>query len=141
MIRERATRQTLSSKITGSPVWNLVRARGLKNAGHNVVVYRNMRQPEFDLEIGVDVLAPFDSDDTLISTTTPGGLVATTRHSGPYATMSAAHAAIGASLSLHNLKFAGVSWEWYGHWTDDPAALTTDIFYLLETTEHARGEP
>src|SRR5690606_34615313 len=94
VIRERAMRQTLGSRISGSPVWNLVRERGLANGGHNVVVYRNMDKREFDLEIGIDVDAPFESDATLISTTTPGGLVATTRHVGPYSTMSKAHAAI-----------------------------------------------
>lgn len=140
VVRERATRQTLSSRITGSPVWNLVRDRGLANGGHNVVVYRNMKQREFDLEVGVDVDAPFESDATLISTATPGGLVATTRHIGPYSTMSTAHAAIGATLSLKHLKFAGVSWEWYGHWSDDPDKLTTDIYYLLADEGGAEGD-
>jgi effector-binding domain-containing protein len=139
VVRERATRQTLSGKITGSPVWNLVRERGLATGGHNVVVYRNMDKREFDLEVGVDVDAPFESDSVLIATMTPGGLVATTRHTGPYATMNVAHAAIGEVVSRSALKFAGVSWEWYGHWSDDPNQLSTDIYYLLTAEGRAEG--
>jgi len=31
--------------------------------------------------------------------------------------------------------FAGPNWEIYGHWTDDPAQLRTDVFYLLDCAE------
>lgn len=131
VVRDRATRAMLVGKITGSPIWSLIRARGLANGGHNVVVYRSRVDGSFDLEIGVDVLAPFDSDAQLISTSTPGGLVATTRYTGPYDRMSGAHHAVQTLIREKDLSFSGTSWEWYGHWSDDPAALITDIFYLI----------
>jgi effector-binding domain-containing protein len=140
VVRDRANRATLSGKITGSPVWSLIRGRGLANGGHNVVVYHCLPADEFDIEVGVDVFAPFESDERLISTTTPGGLVVTTRHVGPYDRMSGAHAAIWARISRDRLTFSGVSWEWYGHWSDDPSALRTDIFYLVDAPDGGSEE-
>jgi effector-binding domain-containing protein len=45
--------------------------------------------------------------------------------------MHPAHNAIHQWAKENNQPLAGPSWEIYGHWTDDPAALRTDIYYLL----------
>jgi len=62
---------------------------------------------------------------------TPAGLVATTVYFGPYDRMKPAHEAIHRWSRENGRKLAGPSWEVYGHLSDDPAQLRTDIFYLV----------
>ena len=79
---------------------------------------------EFEIRCGVQV-------DSGGNDATPAGTVATTVHMGPYDQMKPAHEAIHQWARENGRKLAGPSWEVYGHWSDDPAQLRTDIFYLL----------
>jgi hypothetical protein len=79
---------------------------------------------EFDIECGVRVNGGGNSS-------TPAGTAATTTYFGSYDRMGPAHEAIHQWSRDHGRALAGPSWEVYGHWTDDPAKLRTDIFYLL----------
>ncbi len=83
-------------------------------------------------EVGVELAGSFESDGSVIASTTPGGWVATTAHLGPYARLGEAHKAILPRCAQQGRKLAGPSWEIYGHWTDDPEQLRTDVFYLVE---------
>jgi hypothetical protein len=84
VVRDVATSDTLVQKILGSPVWTYLGAHGIKSGGHNIVVYFDEGRPEFRVEIGADVFAPFAGSDGVVCSATPGGRVATTRHiSGP----------------------------------------------------------
>jgi effector-binding domain-containing protein len=67
----------------------------------------------------------------VICSSTPAGLVATAVHLGPYNRLGEAHAAVHKWCADHGHVLAGPSWELYGHWTDDPAQLRTDVFWLL----------
>ena len=60
------------------------------------------------------------------------GLVVKTIYFGPYNEMKPAHRAIHEWVRENDHLLAGPSWEVYGHWTDDPDKLRTDIYYLLE---------
>jgi effector-binding domain-containing protein len=62
---------------------------------------------------------------------TPSGEAATTLHVGPYDRLGEAHAAIDRWRAEHGREYAGVSWETYGDWNDDPTQLTTRVSYLL----------
>jgi effector-binding domain-containing protein len=62
----------------------------------------------------------------------PGGMVATVVHMGPYQKLPEAHAAVRGWCAEHGHALAGPSWEIYGDWTDNPAELRTDVFYLLQ---------
>jgi effector-binding domain-containing protein len=62
---------------------------------------------------------------------TPAGTVACTVHMGAYQRLGDAHAAIRAWCAQQQRAFAGPNWEIYGHWTDDPEQVRTDVFYLL----------
>ena len=55
-------------------------------------------------------------------------------HAGDYAKLGAAHDAIRVFCKQRGLKFAGPSWEIYGHGNDDPRLVTTDVFHLVETS-------
>jgi effector-binding domain-containing protein len=89
------------------------------------------RDLPMDIDFGVQVARSFAAAGGVRCVSTPAGEVARTVHTGPYERLPEAHAAIHAWCVANNRKPAGVSWETYGDWTDDPAALETTITYLL----------
>lgn len=131
-VHDVATLETLTGKILGSPVWNFLRARSIRSGGHNVVVYHDLGRREFAVEIGADVLEPFEDAESVICTRTPGGLVATTKHVGPYALLKEAHDAVRRWCRDEGHRLSGTLWEVYGHWNEDPTKLATDVFHLIE---------
>ncbi len=93
--------------------------------GLNVVLYSDPGVAgEFEIACGVQL----EQDG---NASTPAGVVATTVYMGPYDQMKPAHEAIHRWARENGRPLAGSSWEVYGHWSDDPAKLRTDIFYLL----------
>jgi len=111
--------------------WALIRQNpDLRRDGHNVAVYRN--EPNgVSVEVGVQVVRAFDPTSLVVCSSTPGGTVATTAHFGPYSALGGAHRAVCAWCDQNGRALAGVSWEIYGDWNDDPAKLRTDVLYLL----------
>jgi hypothetical protein len=93
-------------------------------AGLNVVLYTCPEPGELEIACGVQLEQGGNAS-------TPAGIVATTTYMGPYDRMKPAHDAIHSWVRENGRRFAGPSWEVYGHWSDDPAQLRTDIFYLL----------
>jgi effector-binding domain-containing protein len=73
----------------------------------------------------------FAGDGNDAYSTQPAGTVVTAAHLGPYHLLGGAHDAVNEYCRQHGLRKAGHSWEIYGHWTDNPAQLRTDVFYLL----------
>jgi hypothetical protein len=116
--------------------WNLVKKLGLK-AGRNVAVYLD---GEINMEIGQEAFEPFASTGDLFCSRIPGGEVATTAHIGPYQQLGDAHRAIVQWAADRKRTLVGPNWEIYGHWTDDPTQLRTDVFYLL-ADDLQRTEP
>ena len=67
--------------------------------------------------------------------------MATVVHMGLYQRLSEAHAAVRRWCAEHRYALAGPNWEIYGHWTDNPDELRTDVFYLLQESEqHVLGQ-
>lgn len=137
-VRRRAMPQTIAGLIRGSDVWELMRARGIESTGHNVVIYRD--EPGHDLmhsrggipvEIGAEVLAPFEPDDAVACVQTPGGRCISIVHLGPVARLRSAYDAILSAVGAQELRLAGPYWEVYGHWTADPDEFETKVFYAL----------
>jgi hypothetical protein len=108
--------------------WNLVRDAGLANPCRLVAHYLDS---EMNLEVGVEVDGPFSNHGELYPSSTPKGMVATATHIGPYDRLGETHEAIRKACEQQGRCFAGPSWEIYGHWTDDPSQLRTEVFYLL----------
>jgi effector-binding domain-containing protein len=132
----RATRvdfSELGKTITASldKVYAVLRARGVKGVGHNVVVYR-MGPAPFDVAIGVQTAEPIAPEGEVIATATPAGRAATTVHWGAYDQLGRAHEAIHAWCSANGFRLGAFNWELYGDWSDDPAKLRTDVFYLVQ---------
>lgn len=123
VVRGRTPRATLSRSIR--TLFDAFYRDFKGKAGLNIVYYPGACSTgELDIECGVQVEGGGNSE-------TPAGLVATTAYFGPYDRMSSAHAAIHHFCRARGHVLSGPSWEVYGHWSDDPAQLRTDIFYLL----------
>jgi effector-binding domain-containing protein len=137
VVRRRAAPAELSRVVPEAcgVVWNALRAQGVTGAGRHVAVYLD---GEINLEVGVELDAPFAGGGEVVSSATPAGDVACVTHHGPYGQLHAAHEAVRRWCASHGRTPAGPSWEVYGHWQDewnrDPSRITTEVCYLL-------GEP
>lgn len=134
VVRRRASRWELSKVVPEvcGEVWNVVRAQKIPGAGRHVAVYLD---GQINLEVGVELEAPFGGHGDVVDSTTPAGLVATTTHYGPYGLLHEAHDAIRRWCAENGHVSAGPAWEVYGHWKDewnrDPGKIVTDVYHLL----------
>jgi hypothetical protein len=103
----------------------------IRHDGQNVFVYWPAPDGLVDVDAGVGVYAPFAPTDELTYVETPAGVAATATHWRDYQ-LAGVHEAIRAWVAKHSREMAGASWEVYGHWSDDPAQVRTDVFYLLK---------
>lgn len=122
-----------------SQVWEFIGEAGLPRTGNNVVVYL----PEADgscffdesgipAQMGVLLEVPFEAKSDVFASATPAGRVATTLHRGPYHNLPAAHAVVHSWCAENGLELVGPNWEVYGHWSENPDELQTDVYYLLK---------
>ncbi len=111
-------------------VYAVVRAghSGRAERWQNVMLYKD-DVPH--VEVGVLASAPCSPTGKVISSALPGGAAATTTHRGPYAELRAAHRAVRDWCATRDHRLAGPRWEIYGHWTDEPTELETEVYYLL----------
>ncbi len=125
----------LAQKIMGrsTELWPYLRSNGAKT-GHNVVVYRNYDREAgvMTIDVGVQVAAVLPGDAAIVPSSTPGGLVATTVHIGPYDKLGEASSALHEFCKSHGHAIVGPTWEEYGDWNDDPSQLRTDVFVLID---------
>ena len=133
VIRRRASRSELPRVIPESCglVWKAVRAQQTKAGRHVAVCWDD----SIRIEVGVELQGLFHEEGDVVLSATPAGTVASTTHFGPYGGLGAAHGAIREWCTINGRRFAGPSWEIYGHWldewNDDPSRIRTDIYYLL----------
>jgi effector-binding domain-containing protein len=135
VVRRRARSHELAKVVPEAcgTVWSVVRAQKIRGAGRHVALYWD---GEINMEVGVELDAPFAGHGEVIGSATPAGAVATATHFGPYSQLHGAHQAILDWYAKHGYTLAGPSWEIYGHWTDecnrDPTKIRTDVYYLLK---------
>ena len=55
-----------------------------------------------------------------------------TAHWGPYDKLSGAYDAIKDWAAKNGHVLDRKAWEVYGHWTDDPGQLRTDVYWLAK---------
>jgi effector-binding domain-containing protein len=113
-------------------VYAAARAGAVSLDGQNIFIYRDAAGELLDVDFCVGVNAPFAATGAVHQLATPTGRAATATHVGGYDSLGVTHRAIVAWCEEHGYRLAGPSWEVYGHWHDDPAALRTSIFYLLQ---------
>jgi effector-binding domain-containing protein len=115
-------------------VWAFLRTQqGLRTDGHNVFLYCHPTRKDdpMDVEFGVEVVRSFEPSGEVKPAATPAGEVAVALHVGPYDQLRKTHEAIHEFVRVNGRASAGVSWEIYGDWTDDPTKLETTVVYLL----------
>ena len=134
VIRRRAAPAELSRLVPElcGVVWNALRAQQIRS-GRHVAIYPGGDAP---VEVGAEVAVPFAERDEVVCSNTPGGLVASLTHFGPYQGLGTAHHAIRAWCESNGHRLAGPCWEIYGHWDDtwnaNPSQIRTDVFYLVD---------
>ncbi len=144
VVRRRAGLHELSRIIPDAcgAVWGVVRAQQVTGAGRHVAVYLD---DQINLEVGVELDAPFAGYGEVVGSVTPSGPVATATHYGPYRLLHEAHEAIRLWCGNNGYRLAGPNWEIYGHWEDewnsDPTKISTDVFYLLVGSGKSAAEP
>ena len=142
VVRRRASLQELAKVIPDAcgRVGDVVRTQKVAGAGRHVALHWD---DEFNLEIGVELDAPFAGHGEVVGSATPAGTVATGVHFGPYNQLPVAHQAIRRWCADHGYALAGPNWEIYGHWIhewcDDPSKIRTDVFYLLKADAGSAG--
>jgi len=144
VVRRRASLHELPRVVPDAcgMVWGVVRAQAIAGAGRHVAVYWD---DQINLEVGVELAAPFAGHGEVVGSATPAGLVAATTHHGPYGQLHRAHEAIRRWCGSNGYALAGPSWEIYGHWKDewnsDPTKICTDVFHLLVADGSSAAEP
>ena len=110
------------------------RAGAVKLDGQNVFIYQRVPGPgeSADVAFGVGTPAPFSTVGNVQPVEVPAGEVAMTTHWGDYSRLGDAHDAVVQWCRANGRRLSGTSWEVYGHWTDDPTKVRTDIYYLLD---------
>jgi effector-binding domain-containing protein len=83
------------------------------------------------LHAGVQLAAPCEAHGKVECLSTLAGEVATVVHWGDYSKLGQAYDALQKWSKETGRKFAGPFWEVYGHSSDDPAEVRTDVFQLL----------
>jgi effector-binding domain-containing protein len=134
VVRRRASAQQLAQVVPEAcgTVWNVIRMQHVAGAGRHVALYWD---DAINLEVGVELEAPFAGHGEVVGSATPPGLVASAVHFGPYNRLHEAHTAVRQWCAANGHALAGPCWEVYGHWQDawnrDPSQIRTDVFYLL----------
>jgi effector-binding domain-containing protein len=119
-------------------VWACLRAGGVDRGCPNVMLYLD-DLPR--IEVGVWLRVPCDLAGRVVHSQLPAGKVATTVYRGPYQGIGDAHRAVIDWCAANGERPTQVRWEIYGPHRDDPAELTTQIFWLLEQPDHPAGLP
>jgi effector-binding domain-containing protein len=109
-------------------VWGFIRSHQVTGTGHNVIKYDATGLTEVGVEVSDDV----PGGTRVVMSQTPGGRAATTVHWGSYDGLKDASAAVRDWCAANGHRITGESWEVYGDWSDDPAKVRTDVFFLLE---------
>lgn len=127
-------RETIANALAEDRVWPYLRAVDPEHRGLNIIFYSDDLgdQQAADVAIGVTVSGRFADSDEVKCLTLPDGRAAQFTHFGPYDQLATAHRRIRDWADEEGRELAGPFWELYGHWSDDPARLRTDVFYLLD---------
>ncbi len=109
-------------------VWACLRAGGVDRGCPNVMLYLD-DVPH--VEVGVELRRPCPLTHPVVSSELPAGQVAMTVHRGPFSGIRAAHTAVRDWCEANGRPLAGPRWEVYGPHSDNPAELTTEVYWLL----------
>lgn len=136
-VRRQVTAATLGNAIISAPVWSLLAERGVLDIGRTVVIYWNDDQHSLDAPAGVPVdvgveVPQADFDHPALSLVhTPAGRAARFHHVGPYEALGDVRSDLRSWCAARGEAIAGVSWEVFDYFDEDPYRCETGVFYLL----------
>jgi effector-binding domain-containing protein len=131
VVRCRATQGQLPKVVPHlcGEAWSFCQASQLPRPGRHVALYLD---DVMNIEVGAEVSQPFAGNARVVCSALPTGTAATATHWGSYAKLGEAHDAVRNWAAKNGHALAGPSWEVYGHCSDDPAQVRTDVFWLLK---------
>ena len=109
-MRCRANIYTIGDRIMAllSEVWDVLKNADVKHTGHNVVLYWDepgtalfLTDEGVPIEVGVQVVTPFNRMGRVVCAAIPGGTVATVVDMGLYQKLSEAHTAVRRWCAEH----------------------------------------
>lgn len=109
-------------------VYAFLKNSDVKQDGHNIMLYKDDVP---NVEVGVQVAGLFERKGRVVPSVLPAGEVAMTMHRGAYQSLGDAHEAVIKWCITNDRARTGVRWEVYGDWSEDPAELETEVYYLL----------
>ncbi len=122
-------------------VFLLVQQKGIVLAGAPFARYMEWGPGLLTLDAGFPVAAEFEGEEpttAIRGETLPGGMVATTIHTGDYKNLTQAHAALQVWIRDQGLKPRGPAWESYvtdpAH-VPDPKDWQTELFWPVESAK------
>ena len=121
-----------------SEVWACLRAAGIVRGCPNVMLYLD-DVPR--VEVGVWLRVECELTGRVVRSALPAGRVAATLHRGSFHEVGDAHRAVIDWCAAHGQRPTGVRWEIYGPHRDDPAELTTEVFWALEPSRDGTRTP
>jgi effector-binding domain-containing protein len=141
-VRRQLTAENLAREVVKAPIWSLVESRGLKSLGQTVLIYHDhdhemlrFQPGGVAVDVGIVLSEPFEGDRALQCVWTPAGRVAWTRHYGHYELLPTIHGDIIAWCAAEGHQIAGINWEHFGTWYEEPERRVTDVYYLLRDAE------
>lgn len=108
-------------------LWQEVRSRKLPNKGINVWVYEEGNL----LFTGVELTAPPPAGSALETKTISLPRYAYFKHIGPYTEMKTTYEAAREEVKKVGIQARPPYVEIYGHWSDDPAKLETELLWSI----------
>ena len=118
-------------------VWQHIKANGVPGGEMTALYLDCVMHVEVGAIIHTDArdaatgLRPAQADDTIFYSELPAGEVVMVSHWGNYSGITAAHMALQEWCAANAVATTGITWEIYGHWSDDESKLRTDIVYQL----------
>jgi effector-binding domain-containing protein len=112
-------------------VWSFLRGgapEGLYQQGHNIMLYKDDVP---NVEVGVEVSGSFNATGHVVSSTLPGGLVATATHSGPIAKIGDTHQAVCEWSKAAGYRLPGLRWEIYGDPDQSSGDFDVQVFWSV----------
>jgi effector-binding domain-containing protein len=107
---------------------------GMEPAGAPYAMYFNMDMENLEVEAGFPVEKALPGEGEVISSTIPGGEVASTIHKGSFDTLEQSYTALTSFVKEQNKVPTGICYEVYlsDPETTKPEDMLTELVYLLK---------
>ncbi|HUB60829.1 MAG TPA: GyrI-like domain-containing protein [Puia sp.] len=116
-----------TGKALMNRLWQEIRAKQLPNTGLNIWVYEEGNQ----LFTGVELITPPPAGSPLESKTVSLPKYAYFKHIGPYTELKTAYEAAHEECKKVGVRARLPYVEIYGHLTDDPSRLETELLWSI----------